>query len=253
MSLDPGVHVHVFIPEVEGSCRPSPPRDGRSGEDSCISTELQDEGGDDDRVGQTEGYGHHESTREEVEFSTVNPGGYDELFIGLSDVFEGERLEWMDRELCTGPYADARDTKCEEEKGVPKCRASADNTGEMQRMRKLRDHQRCQRGECCVHSMWYNPAFAYAHGSCSHVCRSTPQRASTCGPSVLTGSVLQILSEFVSGTDRPKAQRPRRRYLKSRNKKAERPHQPEDSTGCPEKTEAFTAETALHKPGMEIQ
>lgn len=53
----------------------------------------------------------------------------------------------------------------------------------------FRDNRGCERGFCCVYSMWFDPSYICLR-KCTHTCHISRGRFAHCGPSLLENSVL---------------------------------------------------------------
>lgn len=140
----------------------------------------------------TEGGGGSPTPREDGG-AVAERGCVDGLLASLSRIFEDGGCEWLERELCTGAF-DPR--VAEEEKKRESQRLAVDAAAALQKLQKQRNDRRCQRGECCLYSLWYNPEYANSgHRCCTHVHRQTNERPSTCGAPLLESRVLPELPD----------------------------------------------------------
>jgi hypothetical protein len=126
--------------------------------------------------------------------SEPDDGGIDDLFAELSNLFDGGQPGWMEEELCTRAAPPRRRATEEEKKAYESKCADMEAAAAVQRMQEQRSHRRCQRGECCVYSMWYDPKFAkHRRRSCTHVCKRSVTRTPACGTSLLEGGVFPVV------------------------------------------------------------
>src|SRR3954471_17703577 len=114
--------------------------------------------------------------------------GEDQPSPGCHAVHEGGGLDWLWR---TFPSCSKSGTSEEKAQGEPQpmyrnflppglCQS---------RVRFGHDDRGCERGLCCVYSMWFDPEFVHS-GSCVHRCVFSLGRFPTCGPSLLEDSTL---------------------------------------------------------------
>lgn len=81
----------------------------------------------------------------------VGWGGSDELLTTMSRVFEGQRPDWLEEEVCPGgtdPYITRQEFASQKETHEPQSNP-VQSTASVQRMRLQQDDRRCGRGECC--------------------------------------------------------------------------------------------------------
>ena len=133
---------------------------------------------------------------------TAEFGGADELFAAMSGGSKSEGLEWLERELCTGAF-DPRATQEEEERESERRRVAA--AAELQRLRQQQCDKRCERGECCVYNLWYDPEHfwnGHDRNRCKYVYGPNHEWASSRGTQVLQDSLFSIFPPWIAGADR---------------------------------------------------
>lgn len=127
----------------------------------------------------------------EIEGTGIGLGDIDELFAGLSALFEGEQPEWLDAEVPRYRAARAR-AEAKKEADESERRVSRE-AAEMQRVQQQSRDRRCRDGLCCVYSMRYRPSHAFSyHRPCKHVCRSNDERYQDCHTPLFARDLFQI-------------------------------------------------------------
>jgi len=155
-----------------------------------------------DRDDRDDGRDEVEQTPRNSPGDTVDFGGADGLLAAMSGGAKSEGLEWLEKELCTGAF-DPRTIQEEKERESERRRVAA--ATELQRLREQRCDQRCERGECCVYNLWYDPEYfwnGHDRNRCKHVCGPTIERPSSCSAQVLPNSLFSIFPPWIAGVDR---------------------------------------------------
>ena len=121
-------------------------------------------------------------------YSGDGDGGDVELSVRMSRDVEDWGLRELEEEIrawATAPPA--------EEKKDESVRSSMEASRSVYWLWQQRNRRGCERGECCVHHVWYDPEFARRHVDCTHVCRSSGEVFTHCSSSIFPD---RVFSEF---------------------------------------------------------
>ncbi len=107
-------------------------------------------------------------------------------------------VEYFQAQL--GVLGEVRDGGCDDRKARREaeedvsCSVSECPPASVPRLPVQRDHRGCERGLCCVYSMWNDPVFI-GHGKCVHRCKVSHGSLSVCGPSLLEAHLPEVYLE----------------------------------------------------------
>ena len=136
-------------------------------------------------------------------FGEVGWGGAAGLLAELSRILEGGGCEWLDEEIRPGVInreQRAREAR-EETTDEPGLCTDIYAVPTMQEVPKKRGHNRRYTGGArCVYCVWFGPdSSEYGDGRCEHVKRAVDEWQQQESPSILPGSLLQIVRDGLNG------------------------------------------------------
>jgi len=100
--------------------------------------------------------------------------------------------------------------------------STATYTPSVSKVQQLEYYRRCERGDCCVYSVWYDPGFALTDHGCEHVHRPLTDCCAMFHPSLLKSGVLQILPSLYPRSDTPSANKRRKVQFAGRHRRRKR-------------------------------
>lgn len=121
-------------------------------------------------------------------------GGHDGLLDELSELFEGERPEWMDLDLRAGANSPYGGATCQATPVQPE-RRTVGPASSVWEVPEHGDHRGRQGGVCCVHSMWHGPDIGPdpERAWSTHDDRQNDVSGPVCGTSLLKSGLLPVV------------------------------------------------------------
>ena len=126
------------------------------------------------------------------------------LLAELSAILEGERCEWLEEELCPGTInreelARGKGLSSYYQEETPSYVSGCpdlDGISSLQQVSKQGHNRRYTGRKRCVYCMWFDPGHAVDEaGFCKHALRAVEEWQSQSSPSILPGSLLQIVRD----------------------------------------------------------